>query len=140
MVHDPLGGVQLVIVPEVELTKPFSHFIQLLPQPTLLPMVFWVFAADFGSVGVNFILRHDSIVIYVSIVKVPQKLLDISMRLLLPKEFHFFTSQRAVCVMVGSVPSRPRSARSSVRPVERIPRLCDVDVATDSIASVGGWL
>lgn len=72
IVHDPLGGVQLVIVPEVELTKPFSHFIELLPQPTLVRTVFWVFAADFGSVSVDFILRHDCIVICVSSVKVPQ--------------------------------------------------------------------
>ncbi len=38
----------------------------------------------------------------VSDVKVPQKLIDISMRLLFPKEFHFVTSQLAVYVMTAS--------------------------------------
>ena len=90
-----------MIVPEVELRMPFSHFIEPLPQPTLVRTVFWVFAADFGSVSVDFLLRHDTIVTCVSSVKVPQKLLDISMRLLILKEFHFFTSQLAVYVMVG---------------------------------------
>ena len=49
-------------------------------RPTLLRTVFWVFAADVGSVSVDFLLRHDPIVVCVSSVKVPQQLLDISLR------------------------------------------------------------
>jgi hypothetical protein len=71
---------------------------------TFVGMVLWVSAANVGSVYVDLCWRHGSIMICVSGIEVPQKLLDISMRLLVAKYAHFLTSQVAVHVMVGGVP------------------------------------
>ncbi len=58
--------------------------------------------------------------------------LDISRWPLLPKVLHFLTSQFAVSMMVACVSCRPRSARSLVRPNERIEGLYHEDGTADS--------
>lgn len=98
---------------------------------SFLPTVLQILTSNIRSVDVDFLLRHDSIVIRVSVVKVAQEVVNISMRLLFAKAFHFFTSQLAVYVMIGRIPRRPCSAGSPIRSVKRIRRPCNIDKTTN---------
>jgi hypothetical protein len=104
----------------------------LFERPSQRLTIAWISASDIRSVSIDFLLRHDSIVIRVSSVETTQKLVDISMRHLIAEAFHFFSFQRAVYVMIRCIPGRPRPARSPVGSVKWIGRLCEIEEATDA--------